>query len=425
MRPKIGAVLAAGLLALFPAPARADPGAAGAVITVGHPVDGQTVPTGPLTVTGSVRADAVRADAVRAGPVGIRSVTVERDGRPPFPATVGDRGDFTAAVGTIGAGVHRIVVRAVLADGRTVEHEQWFTGRAGSRYVALGDSWTAGAGLTPYRDRGCRRPAKGWPARVKAPGRVTLTVEACAGWTGTPDRLRRLGADTDLVTVTFGGDDVGLTELAAFCATRTACATRPFVGRDVSLDTWTRARIGLLRAKLDDLYRQIRARVRPDTTIVAVTYPHLPACATRPGITRGERRWLNDRIDDLDELIIERAATSGLVVADVRGGCGAFHPDQKGAIRYAETVSRAIRTGTPAAGAAGAAGTPAAPATSAAPPAGTAPARLSGRSAGAAPARSAGALPRTGMPGWALPATGAGIALILLGAALIRVTHRD
>ncbi|MEU4563617.1 GDSL-type esterase/lipase family protein [Actinoplanes sp. NPDC023936] len=564
MRRKIGAVLAASVLALlpapalFPAPAVAAPVPPGAGITVSHPADGQTVSTGPLTVTGSVRT----------GPAGVRSVTVERDGRPPFPATVTSGGDFTAEVGTIGAGVHRIVVRAVFGDGRTAERQQWFTGRAGSRYVALGDSWSAGAGVGPYRDRGCPRSATGWPARVRAPGGGSVTVEACAGWTGTPQRLRALGTDADLVTVTFGGDDIGLAELAGLCATRTACGTADFPGRRMSLDDWARIRTALLRDTLDDLYRRIRARVRPDTTIVAVTYPHLPACAARPGITPGERRWLTDRTDDLDEVIIDRAAKHGLLVADVRdafrrgGACdhrgpGSFHPNENGMIRYAEAVSAAIRQGKPAkagswsprrypdatvtavrttrlvpvemaagrpacdrpggvrflaggftarstviarwsgarmaaddqkrvtagdlkrvtaddqgwvsgwatlpaglrgdavaglevrgpnpqhgttlgAGTLRVAGTAtcadrersaAAPRSGLSRPASAAPRPGLGHSASAVPhpglSRPASALPRTGMPGWTLPATAAGIALILLGLALVRMTHSD
>ncbi|BBH69356.1 hypothetical protein ACTI_60410 [Actinoplanes sp. OR16] len=335
------------------------------------------------------------------GPAGIREVTVERDGRPPFPATVDGIGDFAAPVGTIGTGVHRIVVRVVFSDGRTAEARRWFTGRSGTRYVALGDSFSAGEGLEPYDDLLCHRSAKAWPSQIRLPGGrepVASDVVACSGArvvnagtrqmtktyhgrpTAIPLQNTSLGTDADLVTLTFGGDDVGFAEILMHCATRSRCMDGAFIeagGRSVSLDDWTRVRIALAQNELGGLYRQIRSRVRPDTTIVAATYPHPLRIGRRPCaegtlIAEDERRWIAGRIDEFDDAMLERAPGSGVLVADVRKdfaghavcdrdswigglrtrratdlsgdvtGAASFRPGEEGARRYAAVVSRRI-----------------------------------------------------------------------------------
>jgi hypothetical protein len=361
---RIGAVVAACALVLFPAseaeakpspPVEAKPppsageqtpSAAGDV-TISYPAEGQTVGAGPLTVTGVV------------GDPGT-TVTVERDGRPPFPATVDRSGNFAAPVGTISTGVHRIVVRAARPDGHRAETRRWFTGRAGTRYVALGDSWSE-PGST---DGKCRRETTGWPEQVTLPdGRAAVDLLSCRGFD--PPQL---GTDTDLVTLTFGGDQVGFAELLKFCATRTRCMDREFVtaaGRPVRLGDWTRMRLALVRDDLDGVFQRIRNRVRPDTMIVAGTYPHLlpvgrRTCAANGVIARDERRWIADRIDDLDDAIVARAPRSGVLVADVRKrftehtACDSdgwltgltaatpFRLNDKGAERYARVVSAKI-----------------------------------------------------------------------------------
>ncbi|MEU4689562.1 GDSL-type esterase/lipase family protein [Actinoplanes sp. NPDC023714] len=373
---RFGAAVAACALVLTSAPAPAQAQAAGEDVTIGYPAEGQTVGTGPLTVTGSVLKG------------GIREVTVERDGRPPFPATVDSAGGYAAPVGTIGTGVHRIVVRVVFTDGHTAESRRWFTGRAGTRYVALGDSYAAGDGVEPYRDLPCHRSTRAWPMKITLPGGRgpvaedggAFAFEACAGarLADAGAQTGRLGTDADLVTLTFGGSDAAFAEVLAHCATRVHCMRGTFItagGRSVSLDDWMRIRIALVRDELDGLFQRIRSRVRPDTTVVAATYPRplrtgSRACREGTGIAGDERKWMAGRVDDFADAVLERASRSGVLVADVReefaghavcdrdawiGGLrtaratdlsgdvtASFHPDERGATAYAKVVSRRI-----------------------------------------------------------------------------------
>ncbi|GAA2055338.1 SGNH/GDSL hydrolase family protein [Williamsia deligens] len=87
-------------------------------------------------------------------------------------------------------------------------------------YVALGSSYAAGPDSSDIVDRRCLRGGDDYPHRVAAAESMDLTDVTCSGST-IPDILRRaqpgratrpqidaVTADTDLVTVTTGGNDV-------------------------------------------------------------------------------------------------------------------------------------------------------------------------------------------------------------------------
>ena len=116
-------------------------------------------------------------------------------------------------------------------------------GAAGAKYVALGDSYSSGDGVTPYLDGTnnptnlCHRSQKTYGALIaKAKGYSTdgkptasYDLAACSGGTthdlfetnfkysSEPAQLSHLGADTKLVTMTIGGNDLGLTNWLQKC----------------------------------------------------------------------------------------------------------------------------------------------------------------------------------------------------------------
>lgn len=96
---------------------------------------------------------------------------------------------------------------------------------AGARYVALGASYAAGPGITPVLDEGCLRSARGYPGQLAETLGLELVDVTCSGATTAnvldePQRLPsgpvmppQIGAvtpDTELVTITVGGNDLGL-----------------------------------------------------------------------------------------------------------------------------------------------------------------------------------------------------------------------
>lgn len=90
-------------------------------------------------------------------------------------------------------------------------------------YVALGDSYAAGTGTSEGddEDNPCRRSDEAHPHLLAAASAVELDFVACSGAT-TADLLAEqvpaVGADTRMVTVTIGGNDVGFTRALRVCA---------------------------------------------------------------------------------------------------------------------------------------------------------------------------------------------------------------
>lgn len=148
-------------------------------------------------------------------------------------------------------------------------------------YVALGDSYASGFGAGSYQNA-CGQSPLGLPGLLDAKRKVELVANAtCAGAKvateagGAVDLPEQVGqvddllsSDTDLVTISAGGNDAGFAELAAVCATQL-----PEVCAQAIAATNT-ATLPALAGNLDILYGQIRAEA-PDATVVVTGYPHL------------------------------------------------------------------------------------------------------------------------------------------------------
>lgn len=95
----------------------------------------------------------------------------------------------------------------------------------GARYVALGSSYAAGPGIAPIIDRGCERSGRNYPHQLAAALDLDLTDVTCSGATTTdildrsqpllgggttPRQIDAVTPDTKLVTITIGGNDIGL-----------------------------------------------------------------------------------------------------------------------------------------------------------------------------------------------------------------------
>ena len=109
------------------------------------------------------------------------------------------------------------------------------TPTTGLNYVALGDSYSAGYGLTPITNQpvtGCDQAAANYPHQLATALGLNLTDVTCSGAVtaniidtpqvtadGTaPVQSDALSASTDIVTVTIGGNDLGFTSIAETCA---------------------------------------------------------------------------------------------------------------------------------------------------------------------------------------------------------------
>lgn len=236
------------------------------------------------------------------------------------------------------------------------------------KYVALGDSYASLASINlgfrgATHEQFCQRSPDNYPAALVAELEIAEFVDAsCQGakipeMTGprhevpndpssatVPPQFDALAADTDLVTISIGGNDIGFAPIS-FClggamlaggSESSTCATR--------LEQRLRPDFEALPAQLDAVYAEIRRRA-PEATIVATGYmPLLAAPDIAPGVDVAEscpaieplsvadRRWAVDAIAELNGIIEAAAHRNGVVYAlpsDVVKHSGCARPDRR------------------------------------------------------------------------------------------------
>lgn len=276
------------------------------------------------------------------------------------------------------------------------------------RYVALGDSYSSGQGVSPYEQADgdthpCRRSDRAYPHVVSEAIGTPLDFWACSGAhvehldaravheddppyfdpaqvpIGSPPAsyLDRLGPDVSLVTVTIGGHNAGFGEVMFDCI-------RPaFFGSCTDREARALQDLARLDQDLDDLYRQIRQAVAADARVLVVGYPQLfpddpgGVCLDGGFINERERRWLNEKAAQLNQVIADNVAdVAGVEFVDVSRAfadheiCGdeeafligfsirhpnhSFHPNYKGhaalgaaVVEHLETVASPVAPAPP------------------------------------------------------------------------------
>lgn len=230
-------------------------------------------------------------------------------------------------------------------------------GTGPDKYVALGDSFAAVGRIAPGAWAGggpvtCVRTDDAYPTLVARDLGVDTFVNATCGgatlddfWepgrTGAPPQLEALDEDTDLVSMTIGGNDVGFAAVIVACALRpnTAPELHPVVdsvtGRisegfesssgcaDV-IDRQAPAAMEVLDARLDQAYAEIAAR-SPNARVVTIGYlsavpeddriiRESPACAPFMAIPLEERAKVRGFQDGINQVVRDAAERNGATV---------------------------------------------------------------------------------------------------------------
>jgi lysophospholipase L1-like esterase len=188
------------------------------------------------------------------------------------------------------------------------------TAFAADKYVALGDSYSAGNGANSTNlDSTCNRNTYAYPYLISQQrANTALTFVACSGAvTGdvTTKQLPSLTSDTKFVTITIGGNDVGFSSLIITCTT---------FGCQNQITTSNNQIATQLPAKLDATYAAIRAAA-PTATVLVLGYPRPFAnrtCSAATGISLTEETQLNGVSDNLDNTIRSRAQAAGFTYLD-------------------------------------------------------------------------------------------------------------
>ncbi|MCU1514227.1 MAG: hypothetical protein JWO10_1317 [Microbacteriaceae bacterium] len=218
-----------------------------------------------------------------------------------------------------GAAVVALGAAAVLASTASVEQAQAVTPTTqGLEYVALGDSYSAGFGLTPLTASpvpGCLQSSSNYPHQLAAALGMNLTDVTCSGATTAnifttpqdtgplpfggvaPIQLSALSASTDVVTISIGGNDLGFAAVAASCFALGAtgpvydpptfpadCRSKYVTGTSDALENLLNA---VVTPALANTFAQISAAA-PNAKVFVVSYPSIfPDAANTPAGPQG------------------------------------------------------------------------------------------------------------------------------------------
>jgi hypothetical protein len=286
----------------------------------------------------------------------------------------------------------------------TAAIDNWFVSLGPNTYAALGDSYSSGEGVSPFFPDSntlidhCHRSTQAYGFKVAFKG-VELHEEeflACSGALTSnilpggkspglgPFELPQLAKrypppndgttvvndDTDMVSLTVGGDDLGFVWILENCGKAnndcSSDAYHPLSGSNKSLKQILNEALPIVAGRVAGVYGAIQGQTQ-DPSIFVLGYPRLFGAGNCPPIvnsrfTASERQYLDSLGDALNQRIAASAAAMGVhfvSVADTFAGHGIcssarwikdpnplvspryswFHPTARGQLAYAQALT--------------------------------------------------------------------------------------
>ena len=256
------------------------------------------------------------------------------------------------------------------------------------QYVAMGSSFAAGPGVGQRDPRSpllCMRSAQNYAHLLARARGLNLTDVTCSGATTQhllkggqyfqPPQLDALGPNTELVTVTIGGNDVSYLGNLLAWSSQQAPKRMPFVGRLLARATTSEEQVDRAFAMLPDRLAQIAAEVRrrsPRATLVFVDYttvlPEEGSCPDPLPVTDQQLQRSRDVTRRLADITATVARDSGVLLVRAsevtRGhdicsddpwvfgfenavspfafGAAAYHPNEKAMQAIADAINAAL-----------------------------------------------------------------------------------
>ena len=277
----------------------------------------------------------------------------------------------------------RVAILLIVVLGLVLTIFAWVQGRrtpAGRPdYVALGSSFAAGAGLGK-REPGspilCGRSLNGYPQQLARLRGLRIVDMSCGGavtrhllrggqfFQG--PQIRVITADTKLVTITSGGNDIVYVGDLLMLAARNGGGATGWFARHFWKGPHTPEQrdYGQMQNGLTETIRAVRQRA-PKAVIVLATYPTvLPLSGTCPrlNLQPAEADLMRQTADRLASISRAVAAREGALLVDMHvlgaahNACSvepwtngwndvagtAFHPTLAGAKATAEAISKAL-----------------------------------------------------------------------------------
>lgn len=220
---------------------------------------------------------------------------------------------------------------------------------AGTKYVALGDSYAAGVGISTILDKTCSRSDRNYAHLFAAARGYSLTDVTCGGATTdsvTSTQLSAITADTNLVTLGVGGNDIGFTGIVKDCVTAGTLGTGSGTGSAVfqnlgtgiasgsaeallgcknKYDDSMPTRLSQVSAKVAKLVSDIKTRA-PQARVVLVGYPHIlpdnaALCAGRQPVLPADVDWARDTVvGGLNTMLRSQAGTEYFSTYEIYNG---------------------------------------------------------------------------------------------------------
>lgn len=202
-------------------------------------------------------------------------------------------------------------------------------------YVALGDSFSAASGVSPTDPTApaiCLRSNLNYP-KLLAPKMTTFKDVTCgaaktdhyrsAQYPGVAPQLDALSRDTDLVTMTIGGNDSGTFVNAMLACGAAAGATLGYGSpcKTIYGDSFSRTIREKTYPDLVQALSDVKAR-SPRARVAILTYPQIMprdnvGCYPRMPIARGDVAYVNSIQDTLNDAVRRAANQTGTIVVDV------------------------------------------------------------------------------------------------------------
>lgn len=223
-------------------------------------------------------------------------------------------------------------------------------------YVALGDSFSAGSGILPLEPGAplpCARTSLNYPHVIAERTGAALTDVTCGGaqtahftesqYPGVPPQLDALDDDTELVTMTIGGNDNN-TFVGAILACGTAGLGTLGHGSPCK-DTYGSRFTDAVR---DDTYPALVRTLRtvkdraPDAEIAILGYPWiLPSttgCFAKMPVARGDVPYLRNLQQVLNDAIERAAENTGVTFVDLSRASEGHDACQPSGTRWVEPL---------------------------------------------------------------------------------------
>jgi hypothetical protein len=208
---------------------------------------------------------------------------------------------------------------------------------AGAQYVGLGDSYSSGPVIPLYEQPwGCLKSTNNYAHLAASKLKLTLRDVSCAGaetedMTQTqgvtpgpnPPQFGALDAQTRVVSIHIGGNDIGFSSIAQDCFDTTPmnqgtpCRDK-FVVNGVDQ---VKARIAAAGPNVGAVIQGIHAR-SPQAKVLVLNYPAIfphtgGGCWPLLPVADGDVGWLRSVQEELNTMVGDQAAANGATLIDV------------------------------------------------------------------------------------------------------------